>query len=92
VLAAVAYVAFGFLLIPTRGAGVSMSPTFVDGQLGFINRLAYWRTSPARGDIVALRLAGPSLVYIKRIVGMPGERVVIEAGEVRIEGQRLDRP
>jgi signal peptidase I len=92
VLALLAYVTFGFLLIPTRGEGVSMRPTLAHGQLAFINRLAYSRNPPARGDIVALRLAGPSVVYIKRIIGLPGERVVIEAGTVWIDGRRLEEP
>jgi signal peptidase I len=92
VLAVAAYVTFGFLMIPTRGEGVSMRPTLVHGQFAFINRLAYWRTPPARGDIVALRLAGPSVVYIKRIVGMPGEHVAINAGTVLVDGHALDEP
>ena len=91
-LVVAAYITFGFLLIPTRGEGVSMRPTLTHGQLALINRLAYWRNTPARGDIVALRLAGPSVVYIKRIIGMPGERVTIEAGTVWIDGRTLDEP
>jgi signal peptidase I len=87
-----AYVTFGFLLIPTRGEGVSMRPTLAHGQFALMNRLAYWRTPPARGDIVALRLAGPSVVYIKRIIGMPGERVAIRAGTVLIDGRELAEP
>ena len=66
-----AYVLFGYALIPVRGERPSMQPTLRDGQLVLVNRLAYWRSEPTRGDIVALSLAGRRVLYIKRIVGMP---------------------
>lgn len=87
-----AWLAFGVVLLPVRGAGVSMRPAVEDGQLTFVNRAAYWRREPARGDVVALRMAGPSVVYIKRIVGLPGERVAIERGQVVVDGVPLDEP
>jgi signal peptidase I len=87
-----AYVVFGYVLIPVRGSGQSMTPTLADGELTFVNTLAYIRRPPARGDIVALRLAGARIVYIKRIIGMPGERVAIENGTLFINGSALDEP
>jgi signal peptidase I len=91
-LVSVAYIVFGHALIPVRGAGPSMQPTLRDGQLVLVNRFAYWRSEPTRGDIVALRLAGPSVLYIKRIVGMPGDRVRIEAGTVYVNDTALTEP
>jgi signal peptidase I len=91
-LVVAAYVMFGFLFTPVRGEGVSMQPTLEHGQFALIDRLAYWRTPPSRGDIVALRLAGPSVVYIKRVIGLPGERVAIAAGVVSVNGEPLDEP
>jgi signal peptidase I len=91
-LISAAYILFGHTLIPVRGAGPSMQPTLRDGQLVLVNRLAYWRSEPTRGDIVALRLAGPSVLYIKRIVGMPGDRVRIEAGAVIVNNTKLEEP
>lgn len=87
-----AWLAFGVVLLPVRGAGISMRPAVADGQLAFVNRAAYWRAEPARGDVVALRMAGPSVVYIKRIVGLPGERVAIERGQVMVDGTPLEEP
>ncbi len=87
-----AYAVFGYVLIPVRGAGPSMQPTIADGQLVLVNRLAYWNGDPRRGDVVALGLAGPNLVYIKRIVGLPGEHVRIDRGVVTIDGSPLDEP
>lgn len=91
-IVAAAVVVFGYLLIPVRGEGPSMTPTIGDGQLVFVNTLAYWRSAPRRGDIVALRLAGRRLVYVKRIVGLPGERVSITRGTVLIDGGALMEP
>lgn len=91
-LAASAYTLFGYLLIPVRGQGPSMLPTLEDGQFVFVNRLAYWGAEPRRGDVVALEVAGRRVVYIKRIVGMPGERVRIDRGDVLVNGARLEEP
>lgn len=92
VLGAVSIVVFGWILIPVRAEGVSMVPTYRSGSFNLVNRLAFVLRSPARGDIVAIRLAGPHVVYIKRIVGLPGERVSIESGTVRVNGRPLDEP
>lgn len=90
VMIVAAVVAFGYILIPVRGEGPSMQPTLDDGQLVFVNTLAYWRSAPARGDIVALSLAGRHVVYIKRVVGLPGERVRIDGGTVYVNDEPLD--
>src|SRR5690606_25680995 len=91
-LVAAAYVAFGHVLMPVRGSGISMAPTIEHGQLIFINRLAYRLREPRRGDIVAVRMAGPSVVYVKRLLGLPGERIRIDAGKVSINGEPLAEP
>jgi signal peptidase I len=85
----VAFVVFGYVLLPLRLRGISMLPTYHDGQLNFANRLAYAWHEPARGDAVAIRMAGPTVVYVKRIVGLPHERVEIAMGVVLIDGQPL---
>jgi len=87
-----AYVLFGYVLLPVRLQGISMEPTYTDGQIDFANRLAYLRQPPARGDVVAIRMAGPRVVYVKRIVGLPGERIEIVMGVVNIDGAPLVEP
>ena len=42
--------------------------------------------------MVAIRLAGPSVVYVKRIIGLPGERVGFVKGVVHVNGVPLDEP
>jgi len=92
VLVSAAVVVFGAILLPVRLSGISMEPTYTDGALNFANRLAFAWRQPARGDVVAIRMAGPSVVYVKRIVGLPGERVEITMGTVVIDGVPLAEP
>jgi len=87
-----AVVLFGYVLLPVRLQGVSMLPTYHDGAINFANRLAFWRREPGRGDVVAIRMAGPSVLYVKRIVGLPRERIEIVMGVVMVNDQRLAEP
>ena len=81
-----------FVLLPIRVQGGSMIPTYQDNRVNFINRLAYLFSEPKRGDVVAIRLAGPSVMFLKRIVGLPGETVAFHEGHVYINGRMLDEP
>ena len=92
VLIGLATVVFGWILVPLRLSGISMLPTYEGGTLNFANRASYWTREPARGDVVAIRMAGPHAFYVKRIVGMPGERVEIVAGTVRVNEEVLLEP
>jgi signal peptidase I len=92
VLGALSFLIFGWVLTPIRVRGISMDPTYQDGALNLVNRAVYRFRAPARGDIVAIRLAGPSVLYVKRIVALPGERVAIVSGVVEVNGQPLAEP
>jgi signal peptidase I len=89
VLAAVSFITFRWVLIPIRTEGSSMLPTYTPDKLHFVNRLAYGAGGPARGDVVAIQMAGPHVLYVKRVVGLPGERVAIAGGQVQINGTAL---
>jgi signal peptidase I len=93
VLVVASAVIFGVALLPVRLSGISMEPTYTDGEMNFANRLAYAAgRRPARGDVVAIRMAGMSVLYVKRIIGLPGERVEITMGTVLIDDQPLLEP
>ncbi|MCD6049218.1 MAG: signal peptidase [Verrucomicrobia bacterium] len=85
-------VVFGFLARPIRVVGVSMFPTFKQGQYNFINRVSYWFSEPRRFDVVAVdaRKTEAHAVLLKRIIGLPGEEVKIEDGIVYINGEPLE--
>ena len=92
VLAAISVTLFTWVLIPIRTEGSSMLPTYQPDRLHFVYRLAYGAGGPARGDVVAIQMAGPHVLYVKRIVGLPGERVAIAGGQVLINGAALPEP
>jgi len=81
-----------FVLLPIRVQGISMMPTYKPNKVNFINRLAYLFHPPRRGDIVAIKLAGPHVMYLKRVVGLPGETVAFHDGHILINGEVLEEP
>ena len=90
----IAFVCYGFfswVLWPVKVAGQSMMPNYHDGSRHFINKLAYVSTVPQRGDVVGVRTPDGD-VYIKRIVGLPGEKLHVEHGEIVINGELLNEP
>ena len=92
VLASLSFVIFRWVLIPIRAEGISMEPTYRSGSLNLVNRLAYQHRKPARGDIIAIKLAGPHVLYVKRIIGLPGEQISIAQGQVYINSSPLEEP
>jgi signal peptidase I len=73
--------------------GTSMEPTLHTGQRLLINRLAvHGFGQPQRGDIVVFHSWGDGKDYIKRVIGLPGERVAIHDATVYIDGTALDEP
>jgi len=92
ILAVVTVVAFKTAVLPVRVSGGSMEPTFRENRINFINRLAYLRHEPQRGDVVGIRFAGRSVMLLKRIVGLPGELIGFADGRVTVNGQPLAEP
>ena len=92
ILAVLCVVVYKSTLLHIRVEGVSMLPTYQDGSAHFVNRIAYLRHEPQRGDVVGIRLAGPHVMYMKRIIGLPGETIAFVNGRVLINGEALDEP
>jgi signal peptidase I len=92
VLVVTVFVVFRYVLLLARVDGISMLPTYKNGSIRVINRLAYTWHEPRRGDIVTVRYAGIHLMLLKRIIGLPGETVAFDDGTVLINGQPLDEP
>jgi signal peptidase I len=68
-----------------------MEPRIHSGEFVLINTLAYRVGRIRRGDIVAFRHDAPTpQTYLKRVVGLPGDRVAIERGRVSIDGKPLE--
>lgn len=77
-----------FLFQPFVVTGDSMRPNFQNGNYLIIDELTYRFREPSRGEVLVLRFPNdPSQFFIKRIVGLPGDRIVIENGHVTIFNQ-----
>jgi signal peptidase I len=79
---------FHSLLLPITVSGISMSPTYESGARNLVNKLAYVRQAPKRGDVIVLR-TNENEMFIKRIVALPGETVFIADGEINIDDRCL---
>src|SRR5215475_4126749 len=91
----IAIVVILFLYQPVKVEGTSMMPALVDQERIFINKFVYrfGISEINRGDTVVFWYPGdPSKSYIKRIIGMPGDRVQVVEGAVFVNGQALEEP
>ena len=81
---------FKFVFIGIRVRGHSMEPTYHEGQIKFLNRIAYMRAPPHRGDVVAIRAPELGAVLLKRVLGLPGEHVTVRGGRIYIDSKIVD--
>jgi signal peptidase I len=87
------FIAYGLMFNFSVVRGSSMSPGIHDGDRILVNHLSYLFQDVHRGDIVVLQYPlDPSLDYIKRVIGLPGDEVSIEPSGVYVNGKRLDEP
>ena len=72
--------------------GDSMNPVLHNKDVTLVNRIIYNATTPKRGDIIAFKPKGNENAhyYIKRIVGLPGEKVEIVENRIYIDGKKLE--
>ncbi len=86
----VTYLVITFVGQRTEVSGESMAPTLHSGDNLIVDKLSYRFTDPERYDIIVFPYQyEEGKYYIKRIIGMPGETVLIENGEVYINGELL---
>ena len=88
----IAVILIVFIYQPVKVEGTSMMPTLTDQERIFINKFTYHfgLGSIERGDMVVFWFPlDPSKSYIKRVIGIPGDTVYIDAGQVFVNGQAL---
>jgi signal peptidase I len=80
-----------FLYQPVKVEGTSMMPGLEDQERIFVNKFVYRWEPIERGDIVVFRYPrDTSKSYIKRVIGVAGDRIRIENGKVFVNGEALD--
>src|SRR3954468_20435438 len=80
-----------FLYQPVKVEGTSMMPSLEDQERIFVNKFVYRLEPIERGDVVVFRYTrDPSKSYIKRVIGMAGDQIRIDNGQVYVNGKALD--
>lgn len=97
VLAASVFVLlYMFVAQPNEVKGNSMLPNFVDGEYLLTDKISYKLAEPKRGDVVVFKApptepcAEDECEYIKRIIGIPGDRIMVKNDQVYLNGQLLN--
>ena len=81
-----------FLAQATIVFGRSMEPSLFERQRLIIDKITYYFRAPDRNDIVVIKRPEMDELLVKRIIGLPGEKVEIRDGYVFINGNRLPEP
>jgi signal peptidase I len=90
---AVFMVVYLVLAQPHKVDGNSMYPTFHDKELILTDKLSYKLGKPSRGDVVVFHAPEPwKSDFIKRIIGLPGETIMVKNGLVYVNGEQLSEP
>lgn len=79
-----------FILQPNQIRGASMEPTFESGDYIFTSKITYRFRQQERGDVIVFKsLRNPDIEFIKRIIGLPGDTIMIQSEEIYVNGRQL---
>lgn len=85
VLAVVLYL---FIMTPHEVVGNSMHPTYKNGEFLMANKITYKFSEPKRGDVVIFKYSDTQ-DFIKRVIGLPGDKVMIKDGQIYVNDSQL---
>ena len=89
-LAVVLFVGINAVSARVRVDGFSMRPTLEDGEFVLVSKLSYKFGDFQRGDIIVFHFPlNPEEELVKRIMGLPGDRISVQSGQVFLNGQLL---
>ena len=87
------FLAIHFTVQNYQISGPSMQNTLQSGQFVLVNKLAYLFHQPERGDVIVFHEPDqPGRDLIKRVIGLPGDTVVLDGSSVTVDGVRLNEP
>jgi len=85
----ISVVLYLFIMTPHEVVGRSMDPTYKNGEMLMANKILYKMKKPERGDVIIFKYS-ETQDFIKRIIGLPGETVMLKDGKLYINGTLLD--
>ena len=93
VMALVLYFIIDSVVGRVRVQKISMEPTLLPGEILLVNKLEYKFGKIERGDIVTFHYPlDPKIDYVKRVIGLPGDKVVVKDSQVWVNDQELFEP
>jgi len=82
-----------FILSPQEISGQSMEPTFFNAELIITNKFIYKIDPPKRGDVIVFKSPkNKEIDYIKRVIGLPGDKVELENGQYSVNDIKIEEP
>ncbi len=91
VAAVLAMIIRTFLLGPYKIPTGSMRPTFLEGDRIFVDKISYRFHQPKRGDIIVFKYPlDPKKDFVKRLVGLPGDKIEIRDGKLVLNSRVVD--
>ena len=92
-ISAVLFLGINAVTARIRVDGFSMEPSMHNGEFVIVNKLAYKLSPIQRQDVIVFLFPrNPEQEYIKRVIGLPGDEVVVAEKQVRVNGEPLDEP
>jgi len=93
IIALILYFLIDSVVARVRVQKTSMEPTLIPGEILLVNKLAYRFDEIDYGDIITFHYPlDPELDYVKRVIGLSGDEIVVENGEVFVNGDKLYEP
>lgn len=93
IMALVLYFAIDSVVARVRVQKISMEPTLIPEEILLVNKLAYKFSEIEYGDIITFHYPlDPELDYVKRVIGLPGDQVTVENGQVFVNSMLLYEP
>jgi len=84
-------VVYLFIMMPNQVKGASMEPTFQSGDYIITSKITYKLRPIERGDVVVFKSPrNPDIEYIKRVIGLPGDKILVSNGQVFVNDQLIN--
>lgn len=85
----ISIVLYIFVMTPHEVIGNSMHPTYKNGEYLMANRISYRIGEPERGDVIIFKYSDTQ-DFIKRVIGLPGDTVMLKDGQLYVNNKLLD--